>query len=565
MTTDFTDIAISYAKAGIKVFPCEPTSKKPLVRNGFKNATSDPKEVARLWKKHPDALIAGVCDGQFTVVDVDLDKGPQAFASLGKIHQFTSKTNTFVTTKSNGQHYYFKYEPDVNRKIGIIPAVDILGNGGYVILPDGDRYKQNGSLSDFIGSLRSLPPVDKLFKNHITGETEIKDFTEYRESVAPVKRKSEPKSKKSPLAEAVRDEVADAIEAQEKASINRVYDPIGRNAGYEDVEFNGDPIHIKAGSLDSKRFNSIYFNKDVQKRIATHLGVILPKNGEEYGKNFRSILPTHSDNNPSMGARWVKRKNGGYCLVIRDFADHQNDGKNDYNLTRVFMNIQYGRNYRVPSPTEFVVWSVKLMRDAGVIDFVTPSFSNKVKHLTKGQQKAAQGFLELVGVKSLWKGGNTETCYSQKFAAAWTGVSTETVNKMKASAFKFGLIEKTGKDHGEGPMRTPIFRLGAGAINRTEINTISELICAVNAEVARKKKDGGKRFLGSQKRVSTDTAIAVNDNTASEDSTKEITRFKDLLKRDRHENTQRRKEQRTSVSSISGLRDGHRVERQDDD
>jgi hypothetical protein len=37
--------ALTYARRGIPVFPCQPGGKKPLTYNGFWEATTDPQRI----------------------------------------------------------------------------------------------------------------------------------------------------------------------------------------------------------------------------------------------------------------------------------------------------------------------------------------------------------------------------------------------------------------------------------------------------------------------------------------------------------------------------------------
>jgi hypothetical protein len=48
-------VALDLAATGLPVFPCSDWSKKPTTPNGFKNASTDPEEVRRLWRDHPAA------------------------------------------------------------------------------------------------------------------------------------------------------------------------------------------------------------------------------------------------------------------------------------------------------------------------------------------------------------------------------------------------------------------------------------------------------------------------------------------------------------------------------
>ena len=73
------DTALTYGRAGLRVFPCDPRDKTPLVARGYKAATRDPKQIRAWWTQWPNAMIAlatGVQTGIFVLdVDVDLEKG----------------------------------------------------------------------------------------------------------------------------------------------------------------------------------------------------------------------------------------------------------------------------------------------------------------------------------------------------------------------------------------------------------------------------------------------------------------------------------------------------------
>jgi len=49
--------ALDDARRGIPVFPCHPADKRPLTRNGFKDATTDEQQIRAWWQQWPDALI----------------------------------------------------------------------------------------------------------------------------------------------------------------------------------------------------------------------------------------------------------------------------------------------------------------------------------------------------------------------------------------------------------------------------------------------------------------------------------------------------------------------------
>jgi len=169
------DVALAYARQGFPVFPCNPSNKSPLVKGGFKAATSDPEGIRAMWARHPDAMPAmrtGFVSGVY-VVDVDIDKstgeavGHETLVTLGLWEDF--QTGILARTASGGRHAYFAHpgsgfgNTHGSRK-GIGPKVDTRGDGGYVILPGavtvaGTRYEWLGHslLEVGVAGLPTLP------------------------------------------------------------------------------------------------------------------------------------------------------------------------------------------------------------------------------------------------------------------------------------------------------------------------------------------------------------------------------------------------------------------------
>ena len=65
--------ALALAADGIPVFPCVPNGKKPMTRNGFRDATTDRRKIRRWWSYSPCANLA-VPTGTLSwdVLDVDV-------------------------------------------------------------------------------------------------------------------------------------------------------------------------------------------------------------------------------------------------------------------------------------------------------------------------------------------------------------------------------------------------------------------------------------------------------------------------------------------------------------
>ena len=131
------------AKLGWQEFPCKP-EKTPYTKKGFKDATSDPDQLQKWWKRHPDALIGvrtGPESGIFVLdIDVDAEKGIDGTTWLAKMETEHGKLpfGPRARTPRGGLHLYFCYPSDrvVRCSAGkLAPGVDVRGVGGYAIVP----------------------------------------------------------------------------------------------------------------------------------------------------------------------------------------------------------------------------------------------------------------------------------------------------------------------------------------------------------------------------------------------------------------------------------------------
>jgi hypothetical protein len=123
------DWALYLARNNIPVFPCSP-DKTPRTAHGFKDASSDERQIRRWFGPCPDALIGVPTGVKFDVLDLDLQHA-EARAWLAD-HQLPD-TRTHLT-RSGGQHLLFKPTSGLSNSIGK-PArgIDIRAAGGYVI------------------------------------------------------------------------------------------------------------------------------------------------------------------------------------------------------------------------------------------------------------------------------------------------------------------------------------------------------------------------------------------------------------------------------------------------
>ena len=133
--------ATVYARHGINVFPCQPGGKQPATRNGFKDATTDPDQVAAWWTATPDANIGAPTGVTFDVVDLDYrvrsdgtaEKNADPTLQLLRDGGFLHGSIGEATTRHGGVHYFY---PASGLRSGSIPTacLDYKAAGGYVLL-----------------------------------------------------------------------------------------------------------------------------------------------------------------------------------------------------------------------------------------------------------------------------------------------------------------------------------------------------------------------------------------------------------------------------------------------
>jgi len=144
---------------GFSVIPIKPEDKRPLLKSWLEFQTRKPTndEIANWFKvaNNNIGIVTGSISG-ITVVDVDPDADTDAlYRSLGG-----SVVAPTVTTPRGGKHIYFNYFKDIRNRAGAFRAVDIRGDGGYVVAPpsigvNGASYQWDSPLSQFV--LQDLP------------------------------------------------------------------------------------------------------------------------------------------------------------------------------------------------------------------------------------------------------------------------------------------------------------------------------------------------------------------------------------------------------------------------
>jgi len=153
--------ALALARRGMAVFPVDATTKAPLTRHGFTDATRDERRVIEYWRRHPAAGI-GVATGKPSgIVAIDVDPsggGEDGLADLAGRLGAPGRTVQVVTPRG-GWHLWFK-APAAHVRVPcsagkLAPGVDVRGDGGYVVAPPtarpdgtGWRWAGNAPLGD---------------------------------------------------------------------------------------------------------------------------------------------------------------------------------------------------------------------------------------------------------------------------------------------------------------------------------------------------------------------------------------------------------------------------------
>ena len=241
------DSALSYASAGFPVFPCcerGERTKAPYTTSGFKEATTDEKQIRAWWGKWPKALIGvpmGAASGLWCL-DIDRPKkegDPDGLDSLqALLDKHGALPNTASqSTASGGKHYFFRYVPSYdlsNRAGNFAPKIDVRAQGGYVIiapsiLSSGAKYSTEKSVQDFIADLKNPAEAPAWLVELAQGKKEAPKAT----------KKIVPKSSTPYGLKALAEEVSNiesACEGERNDTLNTVGFRIGQLVGSGQLE-----------------------------------------------------------------------------------------------------------------------------------------------------------------------------------------------------------------------------------------------------------------------------------------------------------------------------------------
>jgi hypothetical protein len=139
--------AMTYQQLGYAVLPLQRGGKRPHkvlpATGGVHHATVSGQEAMTWWAQDPAANIGVACGSvsRLAVIDLDVKHGHNGISVFG---QFLSEHRVmlppecgYMITPSGGDHIWLRTPPGwrVPERPGILPGVDIKGDGGYVAAP----------------------------------------------------------------------------------------------------------------------------------------------------------------------------------------------------------------------------------------------------------------------------------------------------------------------------------------------------------------------------------------------------------------------------------------------
>lgn len=151
------EFALAYVALGWQVIPiwpirddgrcacgnpdCDRAGKHVALKNGVKDASSDP-EVVRQWfvdePKYGIAIVTGKTSG-ISGLDIDMKDGKAGDLALNNLRGSEAMPSApQVMTPTGGFHFYFKYNPAVKtakEPFGPGTAIDTRNDNGYLIAP----------------------------------------------------------------------------------------------------------------------------------------------------------------------------------------------------------------------------------------------------------------------------------------------------------------------------------------------------------------------------------------------------------------------------------------------
>jgi len=168
-----------YRGFGWVLLPVKKGEKRPAIATWTEYQKRRPtKEELNEWFKDPEVGV-GVVTGKLSgIVVIDEDSYKDGGTKLDL------KTPLRTITGSGGRHLFFKYTEGLGNKVDKERAIDIRGEGGFIVLPptkhpNGKFYQWDGKAPETIDN---LPALDESFAEQFTnaeGHTDALKMSDY--------------------------------------------------------------------------------------------------------------------------------------------------------------------------------------------------------------------------------------------------------------------------------------------------------------------------------------------------------------------------------------------------
>lgn len=402
--------------------------------------------VYSIFRKDPTlglGTVAGEVSG-LAILDIDPRNFVKGQNPLAGRHLPITPTER---TPSGGEHRYFRLPRGVTlKKREILPGVDLIAEGGYVVMAPSPGYEWFDGLSPDDVDLAELPEwvielatardVARRAGNASSGRRYVSDDDSSKTTgVGQVNYiVTCPHGLETEIAPEQHQRVASSTK---RAAAT----PLRRMEGGELLRW--------------------FDQRDVCMAVVEHLELPTAGLDKGRGKGFKCILPGHSDCTKSKGgpsaSLYVHPETGG--ILYRDW--HAQDGREWYSLPEVAACLAYGKVVKLNGP-ELATWALRLLVETG---FIAPARVEAVElpdDAPETVRKVFDGFRFLLACK--WLHSPKEpTTFSWRFAAAWCGVSKSTAERAMTWLLEKGYVRKVGEIQASYGKKMGVFLPGSRA------------------------------------------------------------------------------------------------------
>lgn len=140
--------AKNYRKLGWSLIPVGQDKRPRFPWQKYQTTRPTYPEI-ETWFKHDQSGLALICGEVSGIVVVDVDTAQPSVAITSPL---------VATTQGGGKHYYFRWDRPVPPSVNSELAIDVRGDGSYVVLPPSQGY--DGSYQwDSVTNLTQLPAL----------------------------------------------------------------------------------------------------------------------------------------------------------------------------------------------------------------------------------------------------------------------------------------------------------------------------------------------------------------------------------------------------------------------